>query len=122
MAMEIANKISRRKHAHYVFKSAGLAVMGNQLDENVYTVLEEIGITTAHVPISIMEVDISRFDAIHVMTQRQKITVASYFKDIPDIEDKITVLGVGDPYYYGIDAYRACRDQFIEFYEGYINE
>ena len=119
MAMEIANKLARERNALYDFKSAGVAVIGSHIDDNVKTVLEEIGITTDHTPTHISEYDIDSFDAIHVMTQRQKITLCSYYKD-KDIEDRITVLGVSDPYYNGIQAYRDCRDKMIEFYQIYI--
>ena len=119
MAMEIANSIAEKKHAPYCFKSAGIAAIGNHVDDNVAAVLEEIGIKTEYVPTSITEYDLDSFDAIHVMTQRQKITLCSFYND-KDIENKITVLGVSDPYYGGIDAYRKCRDKLVEFYEMYI--
>ena len=119
MAMEVANKLARERNADYHFKSAGVAVIGSHIDDNVKTVLEEIGIKTDHTPTHISEYDIDSFDAIHVMTQRQKITLCSYYKD-KDIEDRITVLGISDPYYNGIQAYRDCRDSLMEFYRMYI--
>ena len=121
MAMAIANKIAEKKSAKYSFSSAGLTVIGHEIDENVHTVLEEVGIFTNHTPMGIIELDISKFDAIHVMTQRQKITVMSLFKHIPDLDDKITVLGIENPYFLGLDAYRDCRDKLTAFYENYIN-
>lgn len=119
MAMEVANKLAREKNAQYNFKSAGVAAIGSRIDDNVAEVLGEIGITTDYTPTHISVYDIDSFDAIHVMTQRQKITLCSYYKD-KDIEDKITVLGISDPYYNGIQAYRDCRDSLIEFYRMYI--
>lgn len=119
LAMEIANSIAKRKNAPYDFKSAGLAVIGDKLDDNVITVLKEVGITTEHKPTFLSEYNVDNFDDIHVMTQRQKITLCSYCK-IKNIESKVTVLGVNDPYYNGIEAYRRCRDEFIKFYENYI--
>ena len=119
MAMEIANKLAHERNAQYHFKSAGVAVIGSHIDDNVKAVLEEIGITTDHIPTHISEYDIDVFDAIHVMTQRQKITLCSYYKD-KNIEDRITVLGISDPYYNGMQAYRDCRDSLIEFYKMYI--
>lgn len=121
LAMEVANSIAEKKNAPYTFKSAGLAVIGSNVDDNVIAVLKEIGITTEHKPTHLSVFDIGGFDAIHVMTQRQKITLCSYCK-AKNIESKITVLGVADPYYLGIEAYRRCRDQFAEFYETYINQ
>ena len=119
MAMEIANKLARESNADYLFKSAGVAVIGSHIDDNVTEVLKEIGIETDHTPTHISEYDIDSFDAIHVMTQRQKITLCSYYKD-KDIEGKITVLGISDPYSGGIQAYRDCRDSLVEFYKMYI--
>lgn len=121
MAMEIANSIAEKKHAPYCFKSAGIAAIGNHVDDNVAAVLEEIGIKTEYVPTSITEYDLDSFDAVHVMTNRQKITLCSCYPD-KNLEEKITVLGITDPYYDGISAYRKCRDRLIEFYEEYISE
>ncbi|MCM1053881.1 MAG: hypothetical protein NC394_00020 [Bacteroides sp.] len=119
MAMEIANHIAEKRNAPYTFKSAGMAVVGNNIDENVREVLKEIGIETAHLPTHISQYDIDSFDALHVMTQRQKITLCSYVKN-RNIENKITVLGIEDPFYKGIDAYRSVRDRLVEFYSVYI--
>lgn len=118
LAMEIANHIAMVKNAPYSFKSAGVAVVGKEIDDNVVKVLREIGIETTHTPKYISEYNLNDFDAIHVMTQRQKITVASLSNK--SIEKKITVLGVSDPYYNGIEAYRKCRDELIGFYDMYI--
>ena len=119
MAMEIANSIAAKKNAPYVFKSAALAVMGKNIDEDVRTVLKEIGIDTFHTPTDISAYNITDFDAVHVMTERQKITLCSYFRN-RNIENKITVLNIEDPYQRGLDAYRAVRDRFAEFYGNYI--
>ena len=104
LAMEIANGIAERKKAPYRFKSGGRS---------------EKGIETAHSPTHISSYNVEEFDAFHVMTQRQKITLCSYFKN-KSIESKVTVLGVADPFGKGIEAYRRCRDQLAEFYEMYI--
>lgn len=119
LAMEIANSIANRKDAPYCFKSGGIAVIGERLDDDAISVLREIGIETTHTPTHISSYNIDDFDAFHVMTQRQKITLASYYRN-KNIESKITVLGVNDPFGKGIDAYRRCRDQLMEFYEMYI--
>lgn len=121
MAMEIANHIAKIKQAPYRFYSAGITVIDNDVDENVKRALELIGIQTTHKPIAVDSLDITRFQAIHVMTQRQKITLTAYYRDKGiDIEKKITVLGIENPFSEGIKAYIACRDKFIEFYDMYI--
>lgn len=119
LAMEIANSIAERKKAPYRFKSGGIAVIGEHIDEYAVKVLSEKGIETAHSPTHISSYNVEEFDAFHVMTQRQKITLCSYFKN-KSIESKVTVLGVADPFGKGIEAYRRCRDQLAEFYEMYI--
>ena len=119
MAMEIANHIAQEKHADYQFKSAGLVVVGNRIDENINTVLGEIGIESNWTPTGIDAFDIRKFDAVHVMTQRLKVTLCSYYRDI-DLDGKITVLGIDNPSSRGIDAYRSCRDELVEFYSNYI--
>lgn len=119
LAMEIANNIAQRKRAPYVFKSAGIAAISTHIDDNVVEVLDEIGIKTAHTPVGVGDFNIADFDALHVMTQRQKITLCSYYK-IDGLDKKITVLGVENPFMLGIEAYRECREKFIEFYEMYI--
>lgn len=119
LAMELANSIAERKKAPYRFKSGGIAVIGEHIDDNVVKVLEEAGIKTSHSPTHISEYSVDDFDAFHVMTQRQKITLCSYYKN-KNIENKITVLGVADPFGKGTEAYRKCRDQLAEFYEMYI--
>ncbi len=121
MAMEIANMTARRLNAPYMFKSAGLAAVGSAIDENVRTVLKEKGIETSHVPTHISEYGIDDFDSVHVMSERQKITLCSYFKN-KSISNKIIVLGIEDPYYKGVEAYREVRDKFEEYYMDYIKE
>ncbi len=119
LAMEIANHIAKKKNAPYIFQSAGVAVIGDTLDDNVIAVLKEIGIETTHKPTHLSAYNIDEFDAVHVMTQRQKITLCSYYRN-KNIEKKVTVLEIDDPYYSGIEAYRQCRDRLAEFYENYI--
>lgn len=121
MAMEIANSIAKKRSAEFYFRSAGIAILGTDIDRNVKRVLEEINIFTDYQPVQIDNYRIESFDAIHVMTQRQKITLCSYYKG-KDIEDKIQVLDIDNPFGAGIVAYRECRDRFVAFYEEYINE
>lgn len=121
MAMEIANHIAGVKNAPYRFYSAGIAVFDNDIDDNVKRALEQIDIKATHKPITVESLDIHMFQAIHVMSQRQKITLSAYYRDKGlDIEKKITVLGIENPFSEGIKAYIACRDKFVEFYDMYI--
>jgi len=117
MAMEIANYAAGKAGAPYLFKSAGLALVGGRSDLNVNRVLGEIGIKTTHEPVFVKDVDTGEFDAFHVMNQRQKYSLCSYFSDI---EDMITVLNIEDPFMKGIAAYRECRDKMLVFYERFV--
>lgn len=119
LAMEIANSIAEKRKVACRFQSAGIAIMGEQIDDNVKAVLSEIGINAVHKPTHISKYNINEFDEFHVMTERQKITLQSYFKG-RKLEDRILVLGIDDPYFNGIDAYRKCRDEFVAFYEEYL--
>lgn len=121
MAMEIANMTAQKLDAPYLFRSAGLAAVGSAADENVCTVLKEKGIDTSHIPIHISQYNIEEFDSVHVMSERQKITLCSYFKN-KLTDEKIVVLGIEDPYYKGIEAYRSARDRLEEYYTDYIKE
>jgi len=119
MAMEIANYVAGKAGAPYLFKSAGLALVGGEPDRNVNRALEEIGVKTNHAPVFVKDVDISEFDAFHVMNRRQKLTLASFFKGA-NIMDRITVLNIDDPFTKGLEAYRECRDKLMYFYERFI--
>jgi len=120
MAMEIANYAAGKVGAPYLFKSAGLAPVGGEPDLNVGRVLGEIGIKTNHTPVYVKSIDITEFSAFHVMNQRQKITLASFFKHL-GIDERITVLNIDDPFTKGIAAYRECREKLLGFYERFVS-
>ena len=118
MAMEVANKLAG-KAGNYRFFSAGTAVMGNEPDGTAKRILSEAGIETAHIPTAIEGLDLSGFDEIHVMTERHKTALCSYYKS-KEIEGKIRVLGIEDPYGKGESAYYDCLDSLKRFYEEFI--
>lgn len=119
MAAEIANSISKKRMSEFVFDSAGLAVADKSRDDNVVQVLEEVGIFTEYIPRPIDRMNIDEYEQIHVMSQRQKITLCSYLNR-SDIDEKIVVIGVDSPFSMGIDAYRQCRDRLTGIYEAFI--
>jgi len=120
MAMEAANRIAAKSGADCRFSSAGIAVMGSRADNTAKKILSEAGIETAHTPVSVSDLDLSVFDEIHVMTERQKTALCSYYNS-EELEDKIRVLDIEDPYGKGETAYNDCLDRFKEIYEKYIN-
>lgn len=120
MAMEIAKNITVKRNKQYFFQSAGIAVIGSNVDSNVLKVLMENGIRTEHVPTHISCFNIDGFDEAHVMTDRQKTALCTYYKDNKNLSDKINVLDIEDPFGKGIDAYRDCFDKLNAFYKEYI--
>lgn len=120
MAMEIARSITAKKNLQYYFQSAGIAVIGSDIDANVKRVLMENGIKTEHIPTHIDDFDINKFADIHVMTERHGITLCSYYKEDNNLKNKITVLNIDDPFGKGIEAYRECYGKLAEFYKNYI--
>lgn len=119
MAAEIANSIAKKRMADYSFDSAGLAVIDKTRDNNTVQVLEEIGIFTSYTPKPVQNVNVDRYEQIHVMNQRQKFTLCSVLNR-ENIMDKIVVLGVETPFTQGIDAYRQCRDRLVGIYEAFL--
>ncbi len=120
MAMEIARRITREKglERKYNFDSAGITAIGIDIDSEAADALDEIGIKSSHTPVSLEDVNIAGYDEIHVMTDRQKITLVSLF-NAP--EEKIRVLGVEDPYGKGAKEYKECREIFLKFYGDYLD-
>jgi len=121
MAMAIGNHVAGKANAPFLFKSAGLALVGGEPDLNVNRVLGEIGIRAEHTPVFVKDSDISEFEAFHVMNQRQKFALCSFFKSMR-IDGKVTVLNIDDPFTKGITAYRECRDKLLKFYERFVAE
>ncbi len=121
IAMEIARKLANEKglSLKYNFMSAGITVIGSNIDSEAATVLKETGIITEHTPMSLKGMNPDAYDEIHVMTERQKLTVMSLYNVK---EEKIKVLGVDDPYGKGINEYRQCRDFLERFYNRFLDD
>ncbi len=117
--MHIANTIAAKRNKAYNFQSAGTAVIGSDIDLNIKRLLKEIKIETDHTPAHVSSYDVTTFDEIHVMTNRQKYTILSYYKDIIP-QEKIIVLDIEDPFGKGFEAYKECKDKLIDFYSNYI--
>lgn len=120
IAMEVANSIAQKGKRDYHFDSAGIAVVGNQVDVSAVKLLLAHGIITSHTPTHVEKYSISEYDEIHVMTDRHKKALISFYKNIP-IADKITVLDVEDPYQKGKDSYEECFTKIEAFYNDYFD-
>jgi len=119
MAMEIANKLAE-KTAQIRFHSAGIAVMGREADNMAKQVLARAGIETGHVPTSVEDLNLDIYDEIHVMTRRHKTALCAFYKGA-ELDEKIRVLDIEDPFGKGENAYCDCFDRLKEFYEKFIN-
>lgn len=83
--------------------------------------LDEIGIDIRpHRSKRVMIKDIYEADRIYVMTLQHKNVILEACND-KEIEDKIVVVEVSDPFGQDINRYRACRNQMIAFFEKELN-
>jgi protein-tyrosine-phosphatase len=117
MAMEVAKFLAVGKN--YNFTGAGIAVMGSEIDDTAKQILSEMGIESTHTPTPLEGLNISAYDEIHVMTRRHKTALCSLYAG-GDIEDRIRILDIEDPYGKGKSAYRDCLDRLKEYYEKFL--
>ncbi|MCL2696773.1 MAG: hypothetical protein FWE74_01675 [Oscillospiraceae bacterium] len=122
MAMEVANHIAQisGKADELRFDSAGTAVMGSESDPAAKRLLAEAGIESTHSPTHFSYLELDDYDEIHVMTGRHKTALCAYNKSA-DLERKIKVLNVDDPYGRGTREYQSCLEKLKGFYEKFIN-
>lgn len=102
--------------------SMGLSAYdGDWASANAIDALDEIGIDIkSHRSKRVLAKDIYEADRIYVMTLQHKNVIVETFNS-KEIEEKIVVLNVPDPFGQSIERYRVCRDQMIEFFEKEIN-
>lgn len=121
MAERIVQNICKRKGKiyDYKFSSAGLSAFnGGPISQHALDALDEIGINAkGFSSTNASAIDFSVYDEIHTMTNAHKKAIVSTY---PQLEEKIVVLGVSDPFGGNLDDYRRCRDELVRFYEGYI--
>ncbi len=91
-------------------ESAGLfALSGSPATDDAVTAMREIGLElSSHRSTQVTKEQAEKADAILVMTESHRQSLLSA---MPEAADRITVLGVDDPYLRGLAAYRDCRDQ-----------
>lgn len=102
-------------------ESAGLfALSGSPATDDAVTAMREIGLElSAHRSTQVTKEQAEKADAILVMTESHRQSLLSA---MPEAADRITVLGVDDPYLRGLAAYRDCRDRLDERLSRWLEE
>ncbi len=97
-------------------KSAGLgAFAGDPISENARLALLQKGIdASAHHATPLTAYAAMQADLIFVMTHHHKQAITDA---LPETADRITVLGISDPYGRDLTAYSECLDEIDRFWE-----
>lgn len=97
-------------------QSMGLAAFdGDGASDYAIAVLEEIGIDIrGHRSRSVLLQDLLDADRIYVMTGQHRDVILDA---APEVEGKIVVMDVPDPFGQSIDRYRECRDRMLGFFK-----
>lgn len=95
--------------------SMGLSAFdGDGASQYAIDALNEIGIDiSTHRSKSVMLDDIINADSIYVMTIQHKLVLIDA---CPEIENKIIVMDIPDPFNSSFAKYQQCRDAMIEFF------
>lgn len=103
------------KQDEYRVDSCGVWTQnGIPASENSVRAMEEIGLDiSAHRSKMMDEKELSKAERIYVATEDHKLYLKSAF---PQLEQKIEVLNVPDPYGLDLDEYRKCRDAMAEYF------
>lgn len=111
------NKLADDNDVDIGASSCGLCtVSGLPASENSILVAKELSVDLTQFRSTVItDVDLDDFTLIAVMTESHARAVAEYGVS----RDRICVLngengGISDPYGYGIETYRVCRDEIIE--------
>lgn len=119
MAEGIINKIiADNKIEDVVVESMGLSAYdGDAASAYAIEALEEIGIDIKnHRSKRVMLQDIYDADCIYVMTLQHKNVIIEACNDC-EIEKKIIVMEISDPFGQELDRYRQCRNQMMTYFE-----
>lgn len=97
-------------------RSMGFAAFdGSEPTSHAVKAMEEIGIDISEKRSRrVMLQDLAETDRFYVMTPSHKNILLDA---MPDLEERIFVLDIPDPYGSGLDTYRECRDQMMQYFE-----
>lgn len=97
-------------------QSMGLAAYDGQLPtEQAIEVMRELDVDISdHKARRVMLQDLQEADLCYVMTLSHKNIL---LEALPELEDRILVLDIPDPYGRSVTTYRTCRDEMKAFFE-----
>lgn len=121
MAEGIINKIIQDNSVEdTTVSSMGLSAYdGEAASDYAVTALGEIGIDIKnHRSKRVMLQDLFEADCIYVMTLQHKNVILEACDNVtlPEVESKIIVMDIPDPFGQELDKYRKCRDEMLEFF------
>ncbi len=77
--------------------------------------LDEIGIDiSGHRSRKAISEELLEADRVYVMTDRHKDVILDA---LPELEPRVRVLEIPDPFHQGMEAYRSCRDAMLDYFE-----
>lgn len=121
MAEGIIKKIiADKKIDNISVKSMGLSAYDGDGPSN-YAVeaLSEIGIDIKdHRSKRVLVRDLEEADIIYVMTEQHKAVITD---TLPELEPKIIVMDISDPFGQSLDKYRECRDKMTLYFSKEIS-
>ncbi len=97
--------------------SMGLSVLEEGGGASVYAVeaLDEIGIDiSGHRSRKAISEELLEADRVYVMTDQHKDVILDA---LPELEPRVRVLEIPDPFHQGMEAYRSCRDAMLDYFE-----
>lgn len=119
MAEGIVQQLINERHLEQDIQvnSMGLAAYDGQLPtEQAVEVMQELGIDiSGHCARRVVMQDLQDADLCYVMTLSHKNILT---EAMPELEDRILVLDIPDPYGRSVETYRECRDEMKAFFEG----
>lgn len=121
MAEGIIKKIIADKKIEDIsVKSMGLSAYdGDGPSDYAVEALEEIGVDIkSHRSKRVMIKDLEEADIIYVMTEQHKAVITD---TLPELESKIIVMDISDPFGQSLEKYRECRDKMLIYFDREIN-
>lgn len=117
----IKDILSKKGINNITVNSAGLSVFdGDAASINAVDALSEIGIDISkHRSKSALRSDLLDADIIYVMTTQHKNVIVDA---LPEVENKIKVIDIPDPFGMSIDRYRECRDRMYDYFSKELSE
>lgn len=102
---------------HLIVESRGFsAYEGDPPTARAIEAMAEIGIDISEKRSKrLTQEDLAGVDIIYVMTPSHQHIL---LETMPELEPKITILDIADPYMHKLDVYRLCRDQMVGFFAG----